>query len=419
MAKQRVIIVGGGVIGVCCAYFLTKRGFQVTLVERNRVGAGASSGNAGSVAVGHMPINKPGRIGHALRQLFNPRSAVRIPIRWDPSLAKWLWKYRSFCNPEDFESSSRTLSSLGHATLGLFDALVEEENLQCGYRRDGFFEVCLTSNGLEYVKSDVRSMIRHGYSPHMVSGEKLREVEPVLKKEILGGAYFPEGATCDPSRFVLEMARIAEELGARILVDHEVTEVLNRDTQITGIRLGTGQKIEGDTVVLTTGSYSQSLTEKFGFRLPVQPGKGYHRDVKFSGQGATSPKKTFVMSEASVFCSPMGEFTRFAGTIEFTGMSHELNRERLDYTTSSAEKYLHGLEDAEILSEWAGLRPCTPDGIPCVGPVPGYSGFFLATGHATLGLTLAPITGKIMEQCIAGDDRQSLEIEAMSIARFW
>jgi len=419
MAKQRVIIVGGGVIGVCCAYFLAKRGFQVTLVERNKVGSGASSGNAGSVAAGHTPINKPGRIGHALRELYNPRSAVRIPIRWDPSLAKWLWKYRSFCNPEDFETSSRILSSLGHATLALFDVLVEEEDLQCGYRRDGFFEVCLTNIGLEHVKSDVRNMIRHGYSPSMVSGKELREVEPMLKKEIRGGAYFPEGATCDPSRFVLGMASSAERLGARIIVGREVTEVLNGDTQITGIRLDTGQEMECDAVVLTTGSYSQSLTEKFGFRLPVQPGKGYHRDVKFSGQGATSPKKTFVMSEASVFCSPMGEFTRFAGTIEFTGMSHELTRERLDYTTSSAEKYLHGLEDAEILSEWAGLRPCTPDGIPCVGPVPGYSGFFVATGHATLGLTLAPITGKIMEQCIAGDDRLSLEIEAMGIGRFW
>ncbi|SVA51328.1 uncharacterized protein METZ01_LOCUS104182 [marine metagenome] len=418
MKKERVIVVGGGVIGVCCSYFLTKRGLEVTLIERNQIGSGASSGNAGSVAVGHAPINKPGRMRYVLRELFNRRSPFRVPLRWDPSLAKWLWEYRGFCNTQSFEKSTNALSSLGHATLALFDSLVDEEDLQCGYRRDGFFEVCLTKSALERVESDVRNMACRGYSPIMKSGDQLREIEPALRKEILGGAYFPEGATCDPSRFLLGMARTTEQSGARFLLGGKVTEVLNEHDDIRGVKLETGEVIEAEKVILSTGSYSQRLTQKFGFQLPIQPGKGYHRDVRFSLEGAPEPEQTFLMSEASVYCSPMGEFTRFAGTIEFAGMSHELNRERLDYTTSVAAKYLHGVEESEVISEWTGLRPCTPDGLPCIGAVPGYSGLFLATGHATLGLTLAPITGKIIEQCVLGGTDKFPEVQELRVDRF-
>ncbi len=418
MTKEKIIVVGGGVIGICCSYFLAKRGFQVTLVERNKIGSGASFGNAGSVAVGHTPINKPGRVREVAKEMFNPRSPLRIPLRWNPGLLKWLWKYRSYCNKESFERSANALGSLGHATLDCFDSLIDEEDLQCGYRRDGFFEVCLTNKALEHVRSDVKTMVGRGFSPTVMSGGELREVEPALKGAILGGAYFPQGATCDPFRFVLEMARSTEKLGARFVLGNEVTEVLNKGTGITGVMLKTGEKFEADTVVLTTGSYSQHLTQKFGFQLPIQPGKGYHRDVKFSSGGPPPPTHTFVMSETSVFCSPKDDFTRFAGTIEFSGMNHKLNSERLDYITGSAIRYLYGLEDSEVISEWAGLRPCTPDGVPCVGPVPGYSGLFVATGHATLGLTLAPITGRIIEQCVLGYSEEFPQMEALRVDRF-
>ena len=418
MTKERVVVVGGGVIGICCSYFLAKRGLRVTLIERNGIGSGASFGNAGSVAVGHTPINKPGRVLEAAREMLNPRSPFRIPLRWNPGLIKWLWKYRSHCNKESFERSANALGSLGHATLDLFDSLVDQENLKCGYRREGFFEVCLTNNALEHINSDVRTMVRYGYSPAMMSAGELREVEPALRETILGGAYFPQGATCDPFRFVLEMARSSEKSGARIILGNEVTEVLSQDTKITGVLLDTGEKIEADTVILTTGSYSQRLTRKFGFQLPIQPGKGYHRDVRFSSEGPPPPTHTFVMSETSVYCSPMSGFTRFAGTIEFSGMNHDLNKERLDYVTNSAGEYMSGLEYSEVISEWTGLRPCTPDGVPCVGPVPGHSGLFVATGHATLGLTLAPITGKMIEQYVLGSSEEFPQMEALKPDRF-
>ena len=107
MTKERVVVVGGGVIGICCSYFLAKRGLRVTLIERNGIGSGASFGNAGSVAVGHTPINKPGRVLEAAREMLNPRSPFRIPLRWNPGLIKWLWKYRSHCNKESFDIIGR------------------------------------------------------------------------------------------------------------------------------------------------------------------------------------------------------------------------------------------------------------------------------------------------------------------------
>ena len=129
IADRRVVVVGGGVIGVCCAYFLAKEGADVTLVERDEVGGAASFGNAGTIAPGHPPLNKPGRIRRSLLELLNPKSPLYIPMRWDPGLLRWLWTFRAFCTDHHLAASMAALAPLGHASLDLFDDLVASENL--------------------------------------------------------------------------------------------------------------------------------------------------------------------------------------------------------------------------------------------------------------------------------------------------
>ena len=126
MRERRVVVVGGGVIGVCCAYFLARRGVGVTVLERNEIGTGASFGNAGCITPGHTPLNTPGRKKGIIRQLLDPRSPLHIPPRWDPALASWLWAFRRNCTHDRMEEGMRALAPLGHATLDLFDQLVDE-----------------------------------------------------------------------------------------------------------------------------------------------------------------------------------------------------------------------------------------------------------------------------------------------------
>ena len=152
--EPRTVIVGAGVIGVCCAYFLAKRGARVSVVERDEIGRGASFGNAGAIAPGHAPINKPGRVKQALKSLLDPLSPLLVVPRLDPALANWLLTFSRTCTERHLEFCMKVLAPLGYATRELFDNLIGQHQLQCDYRPDGYYEVYLTGRGLEAAKSE-------------------------------------------------------------------------------------------------------------------------------------------------------------------------------------------------------------------------------------------------------------------------
>jgi D-amino-acid dehydrogenase len=134
--------------------------------------------------------------------------------------------------------------------------------------------------------------------------------------------------------------------------------------------------------------------------LPIQPAKGYHRDIPAGDGGVQQLKLTMMLGERYVFCTPMGDFLRLAGTLELSGINHTIVPARLENLNHSASRYLSGLEGGESRDDWVGLRPVTHDGLPVVGPAPGLEGLFVANGHAMLGLTLGPITGKVVSDWI-------------------
>lgn len=414
---QPIVIVGAGVIGVCCAYFLAKRGARVVVLERDDVGKAASFGNAGTIAPGHAPINKPGRLKQALRSLGDPLSPLYIAPRLDPALARWFWIFSRNCSARRLDETMRALAPLSHATPALFEELVSSEQLDCGYRPDGYYEVFLTNEGLRGTVREAEIMRRYGFEPQVLDGDRLREREPVLKREVVGGVFNPQAATLNPYRFVVELAERARAHGVEFRTRAEVTEVVRRSASVERVRTAGGESLPARAVVIATGAYSQHLVEGFGVRLPLQAGKGYHRDRVPRDNETPALRHTCMLGETSVFCTPMGEFVRFAGTLEFSGVNHEIRRPRLEQLTNAASRYLEGMGEAESTSEWCGLRPCIADGLPVIGPVPGVRGLFIATGHAMLGLTLGPITGKIVAECVL-DEKPSVALDALRVDRF-
>lgn len=414
---KRTIVVGGGVIGVCCAYFLARRGSPVTVLERDEIGSGASFGNAGTISPGHPPMNRPVALRKAVRWLLDPVSPLYIPARWDPGLVKWLRDFRSNSTQERLEANMRVLEPLGHATRPLFDRLVEEEELDCDYRPDGYYEVFRTEQGREEVEAEAAMARAAGFRTEFLAPEALQEREPALKSGLLGGAFYPEAATCNPLRFVQELAGRIRGYGGAVVTGSEVVEVLTRDGRVAGVRTRDGEIWEGDRVVLATGAYSLDLATKFGCRLPVQAGKGYHRDRDPATGGAPPLKIACILREHYVLCAPMDGFVRFAGTMEFSGVNHEIREARIAQLTRAADSFLEGVGDVESTSEWCGLRPCTPDGLPIVGPLSAPEGVYLATGHAMLGLTLGPVTGQLVAEWIL-DGKPSIDVDAMRVDRF-
>lgn len=246
-------------------------------------------------------------------------------------------------------------------------------------------------------------MRRYGYGPESCDGKELRRQEPSLRPSVLGGVYFPEAATCEPRDFVLEVANRAARSRVEVREGAEVREVLLRGDVTTGVRLADGALLEADAVVLATGPFSAHIARRAGLRLPVAPGKGYHRDFG-TAAGAPGPRIACVLHERSVFCTPLDGFTRYAGTMEFSGLNDALRSDRLEQLTASASLYFDNLPREAPRSEWCGIRPVCADGLPIVGRVPGLDGLHVATGHGMLGLTLGPVTGRIVTDLVFGHD---------------
>jgi D-amino-acid dehydrogenase len=413
-----VLIVGGGVIGVCAAYYLAREGASVLVLEREEIGSGASFGNAGAIVPGHLPINKPGRVRQALRSLLDPLSPLYVAPHRSPGLVRWLWDFSRTCTTSHLEASMRLLGPMGHLSMELFQALMTgEESLDCGYRVDGYYEVYLTERGLVSIEEDAVLMGRHGYASTSVPGEELRQRDPVLSRRVRGGVFFPEAGTVNPHSFVVKLAERARGHGASFRTGCEVTEVRAENGRVRGVRSREGEEIPGDQVVLAAGAYTLPLARKLGIRLPLQPAKGYHADRR-PGERATPPvKHAFLLGESAVFCTPMDGVLRLAGTLEFSGMNERIHRPRLLQLTRAAARYFDGVGEATPISEWCGLRPCISDGLPVMGAVPGYEGLYLATGHAMMGLTLGPVTGKLMAELLLHGS-PSLDIGPLGVDRF-
>ena len=417
-ASPRVAVVGGGVIGVCCAYWLAKAGARVTLLERGTVGGEASWGNAGTVSAGHPPLNRPGRVREALGRMFDPSSPLHIPPRWDPELWRWLATFARSCTRESFEHAISVMAPMGHRTLELFAQVVEEEALDCRYRRDGYYDICKSDQGLRSAVQEADAIRPHGYRPEVLDPAALESEEPSLARGWAGGVYYPDAATVDPAHFVLGLARAAVRTGVELREGVEVVSIEGTETgRVTGVRLAGGGTEGVDAVVLATGPFSLQLAARAGVRIPVQPGKGYHRDVPVGPGGAPPLRIACVLHESSVFCTPLGDRVRFAGTMEFSGVSRSLRPERLAQLTRAAREAFPGLGSAAPVSEWSGLRPVSADGLPIVGPVPGVEGAWLATGHGMLGLTLGPVTGAWLADALLGGG-ESPRLLALSPARF-
>jgi D-amino-acid dehydrogenase len=412
-----VVVVGGGVIGVSCAYYLARRGARVTLLERDEIGSGATFGNAGCIAPGHGPLNKPGRVKQALTSLLDDTSPLYIAPRWDPELMRWLRVFSRFCSAQHQEHALRALAPLSHKTTGLFRELVRGEAIDCGYRPEGYYEVFLTKKALAAATHEAALVRQHGFAADPLSGDAMREREPALNDRVVGGVFLRDGASLNPHRFVTGLAERAGRYGAVVRTGVPVSAVATRGREVTGVETAAGETVPADVVVLATGAYSLELAHRLGCRYPLQAGKGYHRDRKIREGETPALRATCMLGERSVFCTPMDGSVRFAGTMEFSGVNHEMRRSRLEQLTKSARQYLTGVGGTSAHSEWCGLRPCIADGLPVVGPVQGYRGAYVATGHAMLGLTLGPVTGMLISEYVL-DGKPSLDLTALRLERF-
>ncbi len=405
---------GGGIVGVSAAYYLARRGHRVTLVERGDIGSGASSGNAGIIAIGHPPLPRPGLAWKVLRWMLDGRSPLYVPPRFDPAMLRWFWQFRRACTENHFRYCMEVLAALGRKARTCFEEIMGGEPMTCEYHREGWREVFRTGPGFAEGRREAELLREHGFHVDENDGPGLERREPAFLEGMAGAIEYTESSFTDPHRFLIELAGRARAHGATLRTNARIMDILLDGDRFAALRLDSGERLEGDALVLATGIWTTALAARIGVPVPMQAGKGYHRNVT---RPAPCLAVASVLAEQHVAVTPMSGMLRLSGTVEFSGINHRMVQKRLDQLTAAARLYLRGIGQTQTISEWCGLRPCTADGLPVVGWAPRPAGVFIATGHARMGFTLGPVTGRLASECIL-DGKPSMDISAMRADRF-
>ena len=418
MQRESVLVIGGGVIGVCAAYYLAERGWPVHLVEQDDIAAGSSHGNAGLIVPSHIiPLPHPGVLTRGLKWLLDPESPLYIKPRLNLGLLAWLLRFGAACRESRVQKAIPVLRDMGRASSELYEQLAVLDGLDCGYQRTGLLTIFRNQRSFEDGIKEANVQAAHGVTAKVLDGAAVRQMEPTVRPEVVGGVFLPGDAHFTPDMFVRGLARLAERHGLMI---HPATEVLGFEVshrKVTTVRTTRGD-FRPDQVVVAAGAWSPRLVRGLRLSLPIQPAKGHSVTVK---RPALSPTIPLALGESRVIVTPMtgpsGPVLRFAGTLELAGFDFSINRRRVNALTRAARTYLIGMEELETLEIWRGLRPCTPDDLPILGRPPGLDNVILATGHGMLGMSLGPITGKLVSQIACGE-KPDVDLKPLRVERF-
>jgi D-amino-acid dehydrogenase len=414
--KTEILVIGGGAIGICCAYYLHALGKHVTVVEKGDICCGSSYGNAGLIVPSHsIPLAAPGVISQGLRWMFNPQSPFYVKPRFQRELFSWIWKFHRACSQDYLNKSIPVLRDLSLASLALFDDLAMLDGIDFGYEKKGVLELFTTQKQFDHGVENSRLMQQHGLQNRMLATDELKQFIGDTQTAAVGGILFPQDAHLVPDRFVHQMARFLEKKGVRLLKSVEVLGFETMGRKVTAVMTTRGTISVGE-IVLAGGCWSADLTRELKIKLMIEPAKGYSVTFK---RPAGWPSIPLVMSEARVVLTTMEDMLRFAGTLELAGFDMSINKGRVNAILEAVPAYFPDIDTdvLELVEIWRGLRPCSPDGLPYIARPRVYDNLIIATGHGMLGISLAPITGKIVAQ-LASDQTPEMDIEALRIERF-
>ena len=413
-SKPEVLVIGGGVIGVCSAYYLALKGIDVALIEKDEIASGCSSGNGGLIVPSHaLPLASPGALGDGLRWMLDSASPFYIKPRLDPDLIRWLLGFVSASRPSRMLRSFSILRDLLFASRALYDELVHLGEFDFGFRGNGSLLVCLSKGALEREKAETHLFEQFDIPFKVLDQKDVHALEPALRPQVVGGIFHPRDGHIDPEQFVVGLAEKARSLGAQVWTKTEAIKFETSQGGITEVHTTRGV-FHPKQIVLATGSWSPDVTRSLKLRIPIQAAKGYSVTLE---NPMVAPKLPLLFSEARVVVNPLGNSLRMAGTLELAGMDFSFTARRLEAIQKSARAYLPGLEEAKVIEIWRGLRPCTPDGLPIIGRSKDFKNLIVAAGHAMLGMSLGPVTGKLVSQLV-NEEKPEVDVTPLKLGRF-
>ena len=409
-----IIIIGGGVIGLSIAYFTAAQGASVILIEKNRIPTGSSYGNAGLIVPSHCdPLAAPGVIAEGIRQIFDPSGAFSIRFRPDPALALWLLKFSRFCNEKHFFRAVEIFKHLCRESSQLHADFAVKGGSHYEYEQSGLLHLFASHEVFRESREMAEKMANYGIEFSALSGDEARELDPAIGTRIVGAIRHTTDARLYPPAFLNWLAKETIQKGAQILTETDVIG-FEKNRQWVGKIHTTRGELRGDQIVIAAGAWTPLISKKLGIHLPVQAAKGYSL-MSLRPQG--SPRIPVILREAHIAMTPYKDRFRISGVLELSGLDWSINLRRLNAIQRHARLYFPEIKEMKLLEIWRGFRPCTPDGLPMIGRAEPFTNLWIATGHATKGMTLGPVTGKLMSDLLNGKSIGSLSLD-LRVHRF-
>ena len=412
--SKKVVIIGGGIMGVCSAYFLNKEGHEVTIIDKSNFSSGASFVNAGYITPSHIiSLAAPGIITKGLKWMFNPSSPFYVKPRLDKDFLQWAWAFKRSATKKKVAQSIPVIKDINILSRELYIAMKSSGDLDFHYEHKGLLMAYKDDKAGEQEWEVGKKAIQLGLKVENLTAKEVEALEPKANLNIKGAVYFHSDAHMTPGGFMKNMLSYLRENGVTILSEEEVKDIIISNNSIKKV-ITNKQEITADEFVMAAGSWSPIISKKLGIKMLLQPGKGYRINVA-QETNITIPA---VLLEAKVAVTPMDGFTRFSGTMEIDKINNKINPIRVNAIANSASKYYHGLQISTQDKEAAqcGLRPVTPDGLPYIGKTSQYNNLTFATGHAMMGWSLGPATGKLVSE-IVSDKKASLDLNPFHVQR--
>jgi len=410
MAKE-VVIIGGGIIGLCSAYYMLENGHKVTIVDKSDMTNGTSYINSGYISPSHLiPLSSPSALKNGLKWMFNSSSPLYIKPRFDMDLYKWLFAFTKSSTNKHVNKSIPLIKEAIIFSQKLYDDIKKKDNFNFHYEKKGLLMLCKTEKYLHEESRVVEIAKENGLSAKMVTKEELNVIEPNIKTNAIGASYYNCDSHTTPNEFMLNMKNYLIKSGVKFIKKTNVVDLNIINGMIKNL-VTNDKKIFADQFVLAAGTWSSLLSKKIGLNLLLQAGKGYSLNIERKTR-ITIPA---ILAEAKVAITPMNGFTRFAGTMEIAGINHKINKNRVKAITKATKDYYPQLDftDDEFKSVKCGLRPVSPDGLPYIGRSKKCKNLIFATGHAMMGWGMGTATGLAVSE-ILNNKNPSINIDHYS-----
>lgn len=417
MSGRRVVIVGGGVVGLSTAYYCARAGHRVVVLDDGPPRyESCSRGNAGMVVPSHVtPLASPGAVALGLRSMLDPQGPLGVRLRPDPSLLRWGRLFLRSSTAEHVDRAAPVLRGLLLAGRTCFEELAGEWDNRFGLVRRGLLMLCRTEHGLAEERHAAERAASLGVPAEPVGPDEIRRLEPGVRVEAAGGVYYPRDCHLDPGRFMDELAAACRGEGVEVRHGLKAAGWESGGGEVRAVRTEAGP-VEGEVFVAAGGVWTAPLLRPLGIRLPMAGGKGYAVTLDSPPR---LPELCAILVEARVAVTPMGSRLRFAGTMEITAPDLTVRSARVEGMLRAIPGYLPDFPVNLLAGRpvWTGLRPCTPDGLPYLGSFAAWPNLYAAAGHAMLGLSLGPISGRLLAERISGRE-PAIDLAPLSPDRF-